>query len=207
MIIVYGAKGNMGRRYMAILKFLGVERFGVDVDTPPESIPHERAAGYIVATPTESHVRFMRVLLKHRRPILCEKPWSLSIEEVRKFAWDLTDMERRLVSMVAQYRQLLPRLTGRGPTVYDYYKHGDDGLAWDCIQPIAFSNGPATLREESPIWTCKINGYSLSLGDMDWAYVKDIQGWLSGDNLDVGFILNAHEKTHEVAEKMKRAGA
>jgi hypothetical protein len=45
------------------------------------------------------------------------------------------------------------------------------------------------------------------LGDMDWAYVKDIQWWLSGDNLDVGFILNAHEKTHEVAEKMKRAGA
>jgi hypothetical protein len=207
MIIVYGAKGNMGRRYMAILKFLGVERFGVDVDTPPESIPHDRAAGYVVATPTESHIRMMRLLLERGRPILCEKPWSLSIEEVRSFVSDLTSHERKRVAMVAQYGRLLPHLNGRGTTVYDYYKHGDDGLAWDCIQPIGFSNGPVTLREESPVWTCKINGHPLSIGDMDWAYVEDMKGWLAAESLDVGFILRAHEKTHEVAEKMKRAGA
>ncbi len=204
MILVYGARGNMGRRYMAILRSLGITSYGVDLDTDPRAIPHKEAAGYIIATPTDTHIRLMRALLPQKRPILCEKPWSKDIHELRDFMSDLGEGDKRRLSMVAQYRHLIPGLRGRGVSLYDYYRHGGDGLAWDCIQIVGLSNGPVILREKSPVWRCLINGHTINVGGMDGAYVTDVQEWVSGRGLSINFISEAHEKTHEKALELSR---
>ena len=197
MILVVGANGNMGGRYKAILRHLNKSYCGVDRDDdlPKTYSLAKQADGIIIATPTTTHINYLNVFADLGKPILCEKPFSTEIEQVR----DVTDRLSRnscRASMVSQYHELVdPR--SKGDSEYDYFKHGQDGLVWDCIQIIGHAKGIVSIREGSPIWRCTINGKKLDLGDMDGAYVRHVAQWLKGHHQDLGEILEFHEKTHD----------
>jgi len=194
--VILGADGSMGRRYAAILKYLGVDFVPVDAgDGFPAAGSFD---GVLIATPTYMHVQHIRKVWDYGVPILCEKPLGTDLAEVLELC---RDAERDAVPlrMINQYAQLVP-VGAHGASRYDNWRTGSDGLAHDCISVLALAAGPVVLGSHSPVWTCTINGHMLSLADMDRAYVKMIQGWLTGDVEGINYIRKAHLKVAEYLE-------
>lgn len=197
-ILIIGASGNMGKRYAAILKYHDRQVAFADVlDTPKQQAAlAAKSDGVIVCTPTDTHAEIIEYLPADK-PILCEKPLTKNVDEL-----DL--MLKKRVQMVFQY-SILATAPQPGFSMYDYYRHGADGLAWDCLQIIGLAKGECHLAEESPIWRCHINGQRMDIAHMDAAYVHMVRLWLRHpDAQDKGLIREIHHKTKEYADA-KRA--
>lgn len=195
MILLIGANGSMGKRYQAILRYLGKEFRAVDKETKGNLLSSAavRCSSAIIATPTNTHEEIIGTLTASRIPILCEKPVTKNLKALGEILATVKK-NKTPFQMVAQYKMLLqPSRIGR--TRYDYFRHGNDGLVWDCMQIIAFARGEVSLHEESPVWSCMINGQALRIQDMDAAYIAFIQNWLNNPHGDLGWIKAAHEKT------------
>lgn len=190
MIYIIGNQGNMGKRYTAILNYLGENVKGHDLDA---YIGEELAAasGFIVATPTKNHLNDVVDLFKYEKPILCEKPLTKNIEELNQLE-DKYREELSLLSVVNQYQYLKKGTNGK--TVYNYYKSGNDGLAWDCLNIIGLAKGDFEIDNKMPYWRCVLNGAQLNLGMMDHAYVDMIKNWLKDPKSNYAYARKAHEK-------------
>jgi hypothetical protein len=188
-IAIIGSKGNMGRRYRAILDYLQIEVQGLDVGDKLDSLDYEIADGFIVASPTFTHEFFLNHLGQYGKPILCEKPILIG-ELDPKFKY------RELVRMVNQYEYLIDKYWS-GDTYYNYYKSGGDGLAWDTINILGLSKKRPELKNDSPIWKCQINGKPLSLADMDSAYIKMVMDWTKNKKSNWEYAVEAHRKVLE----------
>jgi hypothetical protein len=185
----------MGRRYQAILKYLG-EPFGrLDVLPGFKVNSLEKYDRFIVATPTSTHLDWVNSLDLYKKPILCEKPLSTHLDEVE----EILKVESPL-SMTMQYRYF-DREFFQGESGYDFYNHGKDGLAWDCFQIIALARGEVSVREESPIWKCRLNGEWLDLAKMDHAYVWAVKNFLEGQYLDREHLHAWHSKVKAYSER------
>lgn len=192
-VFIYGYRGNMARRYRAIVGVLDHECAGVDVnDESDGDFTVDEADAIIVATPTATHLRIIHSLLDCGKPILCEKPISKDLAGLRQLMAACASHGTRL-QMVSQYDHLVDP-DALGDTRFSYFKTGPDGMPWDCLQIIWHAKETPRLSTRSPIWTCQINGLPLSLGDMDEAYVDEIKTWLARPRNDIGRILDAHEK-------------
>lgn len=188
----------MGRRYTAILRDLFVDPLLVDIDEP---IP-DGFDSVIIATPTKHHVAHIEQFLQYDVPILCEKPVATSLRGA-KYAVKAAEEAKVNLTMVNQYAYLKGKPTPFATlTAYDYFNHGRDGLAWDCISIIALAKNKVVLGEGSPIWSCHINGEEMRLSDMDHAYVSMIKAWLAGhhDKFGSDYILDAHDKVEAYLE-------
>ncbi len=97
-----------------------------------------------------------------------------------------------LVQMVNQYKYM--QKPYRGETVYDYFKSGSDGLAWDAINICGLAEGKVTLKNKSPFWQCKLNGAVLSHGLVDHSYIEMVQAWLRDPKSNWAYARKAHEK-------------
>lgn len=204
MIALIGSEGSMGKRYQAIFRHLSLAYMALD-KTKDKEQEIERAVKaadrILIATPTESHVELLLKYLPLKKPILCEKPITKSLDALI----DLHALCARSgfqYQMVMQYKELqLPLKTPDRWSYYNYFRHGNDGLAWDCIQIIGLAQGPVWLKEESPVWECTINGKALSLAEMDHAYVEMIRRWVT-NSLDQSMdeILHIHKKVHSWKE-------
>lgn len=198
MIMVVGSKGNMGSRYKAILRYLNKDMVGVDVDTD-ETLRKkmvQKCDGIIIATPTDTHYKAINEYAQYGKPILCEKPITKSLDELQDIV-ACVDRARIKFNMVYQYKQFVPG-AARGLTSYDYFKHGQDGLHWDCLQIIGLAKGKVTLSEESPIWKCQINGERLNLNLMDAAYIKMVEDWMHEPGMDLSEIVDIHTRVEEM---------
>ena len=95
----------------------------------------------------------------------------------------------------------------KGKTIYDYFRHGNDGLVWDCVQIIGLHEGKdedLNLSEKSPVWTCQINGKKLELDNMDRAYMWAVDQWfINPKSQDPYRIVAIHEKTASLAKSGK----
>jgi hypothetical protein len=190
----------MGRRYSAILKHLGVAFVGIDKD---DTTPDFDFDGVILCTPTENHIDDILHFAEKKIPILCEKPISTDLERVLALCNHAREKNIQL-RMVNQYEFLLNEKE-ECAVLYNYYNHGKDGLAWDCINIIglakpncgAWECDGIQLRETSPIWTTIINGQILSLADMDKAYIAMLKHWLSGYTVNINYIEKAHRRVAE----------
>lgn len=155
----------------------------------------------IIATPTALHAAHIDQFLATGAPILCEKPITTSIRALDRLMPKLDDGR---VNMVNQYRYLRGHREeiGEGLTMYDYFNHGRDGLAWDCISIVGLAKGRVVLGEASPRWTCWINGERMSLADMDQAYIDMISHWVGGSLVGHGadYIRDAHARVHAYIE-------
>jgi hypothetical protein len=200
MILVIGAKGSMGQRYQSILRYLGKEMALVDAEHNRHYIKQVATAckGIIIASPTDTHAEYIRHLMDLRIPILCEKPVVKSVDELKALLAELK-AARTPFRMMYQY-QILAQTDRLGRTHYNYFRHGNDGLAWDCIQILGLARGECHLAEDSPVWRCMINGKALSSAHMDAAYIAYVQKWLQYPNQNPDEILQAHERASQAAE-------
>lgn len=192
--LILGNKGGMGRRYSAILKHIGVECLGADIG---EDIP----GGFdsvIICTPTHRHIQDVRWASDFNVPILCEKPLATNLCEALD-ACDEAEAAGLKLRMVNQYSHLAFS-DSEQDTLYNYFRTGSDGVAWDCISILALANGLVELGNDSPYWLCVINGQQLSLSDMDMAYVTMIKGWLKDPSGDIPYIRDAHVKVFQYLE-------
>lgn len=199
MITIVGANGSMGRRYQAIFNYLNIPFQALDALHTLGMVTQavERSDGVVIATPTATHADFIRALAPLKKPILCEKPVVKDIAELKLLFEVLKDAGTPF-RMMYQY-SMLARTDRIGPSVYNYFRHGSDGLVWDCLQIIGLARGACHLREDSPVWSCKINGLRVEISHMDAAYIAYIQRWLRIPSQDPGEIIAIHEKTHALA--------
>jgi len=167
-VLVIGSRGNMGRRYMAILKYLGVETIGMDIDQPQNKyVGFDRA---IIATPSENHFYWCKFFTNERKPFLCEKPVVTNLLQMRML------VDNNLVSwgrMVCNWAFVNPDILKpeSNQVQYSNYNTGKDGLAWDCIQLIYLADGMPELSTTSPYLDCQINGTRVHEGHIAMSYV------------------------------------
>lgn len=196
-IFIFGIKGNMGRRYSAILKYLGYDYDGIDLEDIYDSNRALRHFDrFIIATPTLTHLDFLDSMIDFRKPVLCEKPiiTDSRLNRLEHFVKAAKDSEMKL-SMVSQYDHLVVGNKGNSETYYNYFKTGNDGLAWDCINIIWHADGKIHLANDSPVWKCEINGLRLTIDQMDFAYIKMIEKWIEEPYLpQYDRILKSHQK-------------
>ena len=203
---IIGGNGNMGKRYGLITKALGHEVIVVDLGN--SKAPLHDCDGIIIATPTETHVRFIQEW-KHK-PILCEKPISKNLVEIENLLKD-PDLNLRMINQYEYYILIQKEwrnfsknipLYGWSPhTFFNFYKHGADGLIWDCINIIGLSEGKIQLHEDGFIWECMINNIKLDIQDMDTAYVWNLKSWLGKMDNNHDYIYSAHRKCVEMLKK------
>ena len=196
---IIGSKGNMGRRYSTILSSLGVDWIGFDLGY---EFVHQSLDTYIVATPTATHMDIVEKLGWNKRvKILIEKP-VVKVTQIHPPA-ELWPVRRSIsrgnqVFMVNQYAYYPGINESKGDTIYDYYKSGDDGLGWDCIQLLQLAKGSVFLSNQSPVWFCSINGLILSRDVLDRCYVEMVNDFLNDGKKLWGWneIRNATEKSY-----------
>lgn len=206
-VCVIGDAGNMGRRYMAILRGLKQDYAGVDFGW---TIP--KATHYIIATPTRTHLDVLaKVIDKYGTngdlSILIEKPVTKN-PNLLKFVLGTQNK----IYMVNQYAY--HPMTGRSPagieTEYNYYSSGNDGLPWDCIQLLHLAKGEVELSNQSPVWLCKINGYWIDRAKVDHYYMRMIKDFIT-DGKAYGRlwgpedIIAAHDKALQYEKTIDRS--
>lgn len=186
-VAVIGASGNMGKRYALILeKYCECEVVRVDLNNTITADVSE-CDGFIIATPTSNHIADILTYSQWKKPILCEKPVTKSMLKLRGILAD-KDLD---LSMINQYDFLASNDNGR--TEYNYFKTGSDGLLWDCINIIGLAKSSYDIKNSALVWSCMINGHSIDLRNMDFAYINNLRAWVTGwRNRD--YILPAHEK-------------
>jgi hypothetical protein len=204
--LIIGANGSMGKRYQAIYEWLDYPYWAVDKELSREQIlvRAKAADSIIVCTPTITHGELLRDFMPLQKPILCEKPISKDMDELNEI---LTYAKRKALpfNMVMQYEELLndKGRDGDAKSEYNYFRHGNDGLVFDCLQIIALANGEIHLDDESPIWTCVINGQKINLSDMDQAYVSMIKKWRGGNMYqDLSWLMEIHENANTLNEEL-----
>lgn len=202
MILIVGGGGAQGKRYQSILRYLHRPFIAVDSlwgdDNPKEVMKNKEISDVILTTPTPTHIALLKEYLPYGKPILCEKPIATDLREIKDLPWEAD------ISMVYQYKQLIDPGRPRLPSFYDYFRHGNDGLIWDCLQIISLASSEVQVFQDSPVWKCTINGRGLNLSSMDFAYIKEVQWWLLGNRHDRGEIIAAHEKTADYFERAKK---
>jgi hypothetical protein len=181
----------MGRRYQAILRHLGRRVCPLDVEARPAEVERlaRHAEGIVLATPTGTHAAYCQLLEALAVPLLCEKPVTM----------DLPTLEVILrrpgpFAMMAQYA-MLDDPAASWETAYNFYQSGSDGLAWDCVTLLGLARGPVTLRAESPVWRCRLNGRALTLDAVGQAYVDFVASWLERPGFqDRAWVREAHRR-------------
>jgi hypothetical protein len=200
---IIGGKGNMGERYTAILKYLGYQVVSTDLDTTKEAreAMARFADCFIVATPTENHLKDVADLFEYQKPILCEKPLGKKMHLIEEFE-DRYRPDLTLLSVINQYKYL-DLSTAKGHTYWNYFRSGKDGLALDCVSLFAVARGIVRLNNTSPIWTAVLNGRKLNLAMMDGAYLELMEDWLTNPVSNYAFYRKGHEKALEWMELNK----
>ena len=183
MVAVIGSKGVMGRRYSAILTELQVGHMTYDVPFSDDGFKAVANAGnhIIVATPTDTHDAVIRQILAARaKPafILCEKPITKNIEELSSL-YDAVSAHGSMLYCVNQYAYLPgTKSQQKYRSTYNYFNTGKDGLHWDCFQIYALARGEVQVLDRSPVWACQINGFPMSIHNMDMAYIDMVRDFL-----------------------------
>ena len=201
-VVLLGSEGSMGKRYQSILEYLDVEHECFDIDADMDDIEAAviESDGIIISTPTEAHVGYIRKFIDYKKPILCEKPITKNILSIRGLLAEIHYCKCNF-TMMMQYKELVDP-SDSGPSYYNYFRTGNDGLIWDAIQIIGLAKDDVRVSNDSPIWKCMINGRKLSLADMDLAYIKYVRRWLEKPGQSLTEIRQIHEKTNEF-EKVK----
>lgn len=197
-VLIIGSEGSMGKRYQSILnhKFVSYSCYDPKTNDVTELKPLlESATHFIIAAPTASHLILCKTLAPYQKPILCEKPVTRSL-------WELELILNGMITnkcpftMMLQYSKLT-QAEDKGKSWYNYFKHGPDGLIWDCMQIIALAKDEIEVKEDSPVWDCGLNGRKLSLGDMDWSYIHAVEDFLDAKYIPSEEIFKIHRKVAE----------
>ena len=190
-----GSSGNMGRRYMAILKLLGIRHDGYDLGGDLDT--GAQYSHIVIATPTTTHIQVIKDCLEvwPKAFILCEKPVSKDIFEILSLKRSYNVSKLFMVNNYAYMLSMNPIRVGTDETRYNYFKTGGDGLFWDCIQLIYMAKGSIELKAEAPHWKVHLNGLELTSNMVDFSYIDMIADFTGARQHCWGFddIIKAHE--------------
>lgn len=197
-VFISGLKGNMGQRYASICQKLGYKVTGCDKTASfmEQAYFCKKKAidRVIIATPTETHLDAIEIFKQLTNAyMLVEKPLA------RNHLTDLGDK----VTMVNQYEYLVSE-NCIGPSSYNYFKSGSDGLFWDCINIIGLAKGNVSIKNDSPIWRTMINGRRLNISDMDLAYIDMVRDWLQEPRPNQNYYIKAHDKVIDMIETFEK---
>lgn len=194
-VYIIGIRGNMARRYIAVLNHLEVPYTGHDIGGKLSVLDAPKATHFLICSPTDKHLDHIESVLRFHKPILCEKPLTKCVSTLEAFE-QRNVLSMGLISMVNQYAYLVNRMS-YGESFYDYFKSGNDGLAWDCINIIGLAEKRPVLKAEAPVWNCQINGKKLSIEGMDHAYIRMIKDFLYNPKSNYAYARKAHDKVIE----------
>lgn len=204
MIFLMGSEGSMGKRYQAIFKHLQLDYISFDhykgIGTSEDI---DKCDKVLIAIPTDYHSYVLKNIIPMGKDILCEKPVCKSSKQLEELL-TLVRNSKSKFNMVFQYGEIAHNnLNPHQFSYYDYFRTGNDGLAWDCLQILALASGPVKLKNESPIWKCEINDQQLDSSSMDYAYVKFIKKWSLGHlKQDHQWLIDIHKKVEEYVAKL-----
>jgi hypothetical protein len=181
-IAILGNLGNMGQRYTAICKYLGQEVEGYDVKFDnPETLPRllKWCDRVIIATPTSKHYEQCKMVIKHKKQFLVEKPLSFCVGRCMEIE-RLAKKNKVKGNVVCNWKFTHgPRCELVYKNQYNFYKTGPYGLPWDACQLLMLT--PEYLRfklkNTSPLFAAYVNGEKISLDAIDKSYVVMIKNW------------------------------
>ncbi len=201
-VLILGSEGSMGKRYQANLKHLGQSYTCADLLHDDRWIERSaaRAQGIIIATPTNTHLKLVTKFSQMGKPILCEKPLVKTKHELDDLMCSVR-LGRTKLRMTFQY-QMLDMVSSNGHSHYDYFRHGNDGIVWDCMQIISLARKSIDLNETSPIWSCVLNGDRLNIADMDRAYIDYVKLWFNYPQQDLSYLNDIHLKVIDYEKRM-----
>lgn len=206
-VLVIGSEGSMGKRYQAILNSMRFKYDCVDPLRKDDNISMfmNEYTHFIVASPTDTHYEWLTKLIPLDKPILCEKPIVKDTKEWMELHY-LKDTSNLDIDVMLQYMCIATKGSRSSHSEYNYFRTGPDSLVWNCTQTIglSYSNTEITIKDTSPIWTCKVNGEVLNISSMDWAYMKYLSDWLRGERTSWKFIQNVHNRVFEFEQTAKK---
>lgn len=201
-VLVVGSKGSMGRRYVAILRYLKEEVLEADLGDLWWEWAFDRV---IIATPTDRHWVDLDAAITRGKPILCEKPISKDPKAIQILA----DMAKHYgvdVRMCSNWKYAINLALTRAQKIavegemeieYKYFRSGGDGFFWDMIQPI-FLAGRLIYNNHRPAFKASVNGIELNQGHFEESYVIMISEWLYGDKSKLWSLEDALKANQKV---------
>lgn len=196
-VALFGSGGSIGRRYSAILRYLGVEFEGIDLDCARIVEPKKSFDRAIVAVPTDRHYDYAKWLLEIKKPFLVEKPLSRHLDACENLVE--REGEMRIGNVVCNYKYVLGT---QKPILYDYYKTGSDGFLWDCCQLIA-RNPEIELRTTSPVWTLISENGPVHYGSVEASYIAMLRDFVNGRWASLDSLYDGMKMTQEVLKRCK----
>lgn len=164
--LLIGGEGNIGRRYQAIYKSLGIPFSVWDLPNLGSELPRH-FDNYVICSPTETHLGYVRYLINLGKRFICEKP--LATNPITE------DLGYKNGFMVCNYLFMTRGLNA--PRIfYDYYNTGRDGMFWDACQ-LLYLNPKAIIRNKSPIWKLKINRRLIPYAELERSYLRMIRAF------------------------------
>lgn len=178
-VLLIGCRGSIGKRYAAIFKYLGIEFTGADLGIEYECSPalYSVFDKVLIATPTETHTDIAIKCMQAGCDVLIEKPVSTSLADI-----DLLQASAKVYKvdarMVCNWSYLVGMgKPGKNHIMYKNFHTGNDGLYWDCIQPIYLSD-TIQIITDTPVFRCLVNGADITLLEMECSYINMIEDWI-----------------------------
>jgi hypothetical protein len=213
-ILIIGASGNMGKRYSAIVSYLGHRAVCLDINNDIAHYLAYHKGPAIIASPTAEHLVHIEQCLEYSIPCLCEKPLHKNndpeyISDLEMAAYG-KDVDIRMVCNwkfaydIArnEMRGILPECSNS--VSYNCWNTGKDGIAWDCIQLFHFDASPE-LKNDSPYLIARINNVDITEKHIAQSYVEMIKAWLSTPNKlwDLNYSTTLHRLASAYAARME----
>lgn len=194
-VLLIGGLGSIGKRYAAILRNLKVnfDTYDITVRFEPK---FENYDSFIVATPTDTHLDYLKKLKSFGRPILCEKPISKNVDDIP------TDLD---AYVVCNYLYVVRMLNLPSPfkIFYDYYNTGKDGMHWDCCQLI-YLDPQAKLRTNSHRWNLNVNDNWIKYRNLEEAYYRMISDFVFDKRGQLWTMTDAKRMSQAVVDRIRR---
>lgn len=183
-IMLIGSEGSIGRRYHGILRHLGVEVFTYDTKVGGSQFLEDYTMGacdgFIIASPTDTHVGWCYDLLRFKKPILCEKPVGVSVDQVRELY--ITDGALEHIYVVDNWVHMLGGDVSTNHYIeYANFHTGNEKVEWNLAQPIFLTkDGSLTINLCQAFFGVNVfdKKKSYNTRDIDLSYVDMIVAWL-----------------------------
>lgn len=188
-VLIVGNKGNMGRRYSAVLSYLNIDYVGIDIIDNvifrDENIFNDKKITHVlICTPTKYHIpkTLFYSEIYPMASILVEKPIALTACEAAKVK-QIKHNKLYIVNNWAHVKEDMLRI-GQNSVFYDYYQTGPHGLYIDCCQLLYLSKHieHCSLKNVSPVFNVNINDKNITKENIDYSYIRMVYYWLKNDS-------------------------
>lgn len=198
-VLIVGCDGNMGRRYAAIFRMLGVKFIGIDVwpKIVPTDITH-----CLICTPTDTHIETIEFYgdIYPDASFLIEKPLAMEFHGAMD---NLVGIYRDSAYIVNNWahvfgdQMLFP---DKCDVQYNYFQTGPHGLFLDCCQLIYLAEDMehCDLQCYAPVFNAVIDGKVVTREDIDASYIRMIRYWLEGNEVMLWDLLDAMDMQEKV---------